>query len=297
MKQRILIAKQLIRIAEQITKQEEKKQQNVIKKVYKKIKKMLEIKSLFKHKIKNKIIEMVVSLIEQLYKEEMITEQELKELKLRLNGKKASSIKNAGKKGFIFLLLISLISLFMPIITFCNTVTADKQQSIETLLNSKIECTSFSRKNLKEIKKEIDETKDNKEKIKLQKSLYEDDAYDLQQCKNTDIVSVAINFLGDNEMFSYFFVYRTKTGTNEIIKPNKMSDNDYKKMLTIIAIFDKDNVTELRERVSNKMLQQFINFNKKLISQQTNIVITKEKDTLSNDLMEMSAYQEIKQNF
>jgi hypothetical protein len=35
-------------------------------------------------------------------------------------------MKTAGKKGFIFLLLVSLINLFMPLIAFCNTVPEAK---------------------------------------------------------------------------------------------------------------------------------------------------------------------------
>jgi hypothetical protein len=64
--------------------------------------------------------------------------------------------------------------------------------------------------------------------------------------KDTDVNTVTIQFMADDERFEHFFSYRTKRGTKEIIKPNKMSDKDFKKMITIIGIFDKDNATGLR---------------------------------------------------
>lgn len=294
MKQRVLIARQLRKIAAQITKQEEKKQQNVIKKVYKKVKDLLKTKSLFKHKIKDKIIKMVVSLIEQLHEQDMLTQQEVKELKLRLTGKKTASMKTAGKKGFIFLLIVSLINLFMPLIAFCNTVPEAKQQSIKSLLNSQIQCMTYSRKDLKGYKVwDIDNAKSREDKIELQKTLHEAEVYDFQQMKDTDVNKIAVDFKADDEIFSYCFVYRTKKGTKEIIKPNKMSDKDFKKMITIIGIFDKDNATGLRGQIDNKTIQEFINYNKKLIDSGTSFILITEKDTLDNDEAEYNAYQEI----
>jgi hypothetical protein len=62
---------------------------------------------------------------------------------MKLKGKNAS-IKIAGKKSFVFALILTLFNLFNPLLSFCQNVSSSQEQDIFKLLKSDIYCMTLS---------------------------------------------------------------------------------------------------------------------------------------------------------
>ena len=101
---------QLIKIAQQIKKQQQGKIKSDIKGLYNKVKKMLNIETLYKHKLRNKIVQLIIGVIQNLEKRGLLNQGQVNQLKQKLNGK---NVRVAGKNGFIFGLVLVLINLIM----------------------------------------------------------------------------------------------------------------------------------------------------------------------------------------
>lgn len=253
------ISKQLIIIAETLQKSE---QENNVKKFFNKLKNVLNIKTLQKHKLKNKIVEKILQFLDNLQKKGLLTNEQVKLLQAKLNG---NNIKTAGKKSFLFMLILGMLSIFSSLFVYCANVSEKEQSDIINLMKSDIYCLT----------NHIDQ----KEKAQQ--------AYDEDQKEGTEIVSIFIEYSGDDVSFEHLFQVRVKENSNQIIKPNKMSNKDFEKMKTIIAMFDSKDSFGLKNQV-NQSVKKFIEFNDKQLQSLSQFTITRQKDEIGNNTVKVN---------
>lgn len=244
---------QLIKIAQQIKKQQQGKIKSDIKSLYNKVKKMLNIETLYKHKLKDKIVQLIIEVIQNLEKRGLLNQGQVNQLKQKLNGK---NVRVAGKKGFIFGLVLVLINLIMPLTSYCNNVSQSQQKKmIDLLKNDKIYCFVIDQKQ----KSDVESTYSQKQ---------------IQNAKRK--VSVSIQYMGKNIISQNIFQLLLD-GSGNIIKPDNMNNKQFNDMITKIAIFDKDNTLGLRQKC-NDSVQQFIKFNEKQIQSMSTFSIIQENN-------------------
>lgn len=269
-----MISEQLIKIAKEASKDEEKVQSK-LKNIYGILKKQINKNTFFKHKLKNKIVNGIVNLIQKLQSNNLLSESEAGQLINKLNGNKTASVKTDGKKSAIFFMIVVLIKLIMPLTTYCNVVSQNQEQKIVNSLKQKTFVNSYSAKQIK----------DGQFNKTLQ--VYSDD-----QKVGTDIVKIAIQFSNDDLITQHFFTLRVKSGSNNIIKPNNLSNAQFEKVKTLIAIFDTKDRFGFRNECNQKV-QAFIKYNEKQLGTQTDFIVTTQKDDVDNKDIHIDTYSTI----
>lgn len=241
---------QLIKIAQQIKNGQQQKVKGDIKGLYNKIKKMLNIETLYKHKLKDKIVQLIIGMIQNLEKRGLLNQGQVNQLKQKLNGK---NVRVAGKKGFIFGLVLVLIHLITPLSSYCDNVSQIQQKRLIDLLNNDdIYCFVGPREGVPS-------------------------TYSLKQIQGAKKkIEIAAQYFGGQGDGNYITtgccVDILLDGSGNIIKPDNMTNKQFKDMITKIAILDGKDRLGLRKKC-NDTVQQFIKFNKKQLYRHSNFVM------------------------